>query len=276
MPSASPRRPRSAPGRVSTSPVVYHSARTNFSPSPKRSRSAPRSAPSRPSSSASPRRANRIPNEQVTAAVYKRMTPSQQLRFRRTVRASQWPTNKRASFALILAVCLSLVAPAAAVEPVSTAMIVAWLMSIGWWGMVMRVLNSLAGLFNQLILLGVNQYTIAGALLTVFVKSILDHLTVREQRKIIREMIAAGERGANPYVLPPVAQQPIALPAPAPTPLLAAAAHTNAPRARVQARGLWQRFWRRASPPRAEQPARSPAARRGSPGHYGNTGGMFN
>ena len=80
-----------------------------------RPRTRPRSAPSvrsptRPrTSSARPRSA---PARMMTAAFYKRMTPVQQLHYRKTVKVSQWPTDKRASKALLMVVLASMFTPA--------------------------------------------------------------------------------------------------------------------------------------------------------------------
>ena len=95
MPSASARRSRSAPARISASPV-YHSARASFSPksaSPRRSRSAPTT------------KANY--NKVVTALNYKRNTPAEQKLVRKTLKLSQIPKSNEAAKALFITIALS-------------------------------------------------------------------------------------------------------------------------------------------------------------------------
>jgi hypothetical protein len=48
----------------------------------------------------------------MTAAFYKEMTPADQLGYRKTVKVYQWPTDKRASKALMMVVLASMMRPA--------------------------------------------------------------------------------------------------------------------------------------------------------------------
>jgi len=82
MPTPNARRPRSAS-------VVRSPARPRTSPL------RPRSAPAR----------------MVTASVYKEMPPSQQLHYRKTVTGRRWPTDRRASKALLIAIMASMIKP---------------------------------------------------------------------------------------------------------------------------------------------------------------------
>ena len=82
MPTPNARRPRSA--SVARSPAR------------------PRTSPLRPRSA---------PARMVTASVYKEMPPSQQLHYRKTVTGRRWPTDRRASKALLIAIMASMIKP---------------------------------------------------------------------------------------------------------------------------------------------------------------------
>lgn len=82
MPTPNSRRPRSA--SVARSPAR------------------PRTSPARPRSA---------PARMVTASVYKEMPPSQQLHYRKTVTGRRWPTDRRASKALLIAIMASMIKP---------------------------------------------------------------------------------------------------------------------------------------------------------------------
>jgi len=106
MPTPNSRRPRSvsvvrSPARPRSVSVVRSPARPR-SVSVVRSPARPRSARARPRSA---------PARMVTGSVYKEMPPSQQLHYRKTVTGRRWPTDRRASKALLIAIMASMIKP---------------------------------------------------------------------------------------------------------------------------------------------------------------------
>lgn len=79
-------------------------------PSPNTRR--PRSAPVvHRTKSASPARPRSAPARMMTASIYKSMSPAQQMNYAKNVKMSQWPTDRRTSKALILAILASMIKP---------------------------------------------------------------------------------------------------------------------------------------------------------------------